>query len=191
MRNMWIAEEHKDKMVYRRRCPSVRTVLSIFLFTSCTLIFLLATSIVYGTRTSNPSLPPLVKEILPAGRCLCESSTNFACDTCLDCASSQSVLAANTTRGGENEPWIFKYPQDRNNYGLDDDQCQSAFPGQYEDIERAVKTRDKLGKVVEADLSSFKLTKGMVRGMIYEREVCTKSNAKRLQHSARRLTWIL
>jgi hypothetical protein len=125
----------------------------------------------YGTRTQNPSLPPLVKEYMPAGRCLCEFSTTFICDTCLDCASNQAILTGNATEEEEQGYWTFKYPRDKNNYGLDAAQCDSAFPGQYEDIERAVKVRKRWGKVTEADLDSLQLTKGMVRAMIYNREV--------------------
>ena len=106
---------------------------------------------------------------MPAGRCLCEFSTNFACDTCLDCAANQVVLGQNASEEADN--WLYNYKRDRNNYGLDEAQCDSAFPGQYEDIERAVKVRKRWGKVTEADLSSFDLTKGMVRAMVYDREV--------------------
>lgn len=165
---MWIVEERKDKTVYRRRCPNVSDVLTFFFFSTCALLFLLICSILYGTRTENPHIPSLVKEVLPAGRCKCEFSTNFQCDTCLDCASNQAILATNST---EDDLWTFNYREDRNNYGLSEEQCLSAFPGQYEDIERAVKVRTQLGKVTEQDLSSFDLTKGMVRGMIYDREV--------------------
>lgn len=171
MKKMWIVEERKDKTVYRRRCPGASEVLSFLFVSTCALLFLLICSILYGTRTENPSLPPLVKEVLPAGRCLCEFSTTFSCDTCLDCASNQAILTANSTLKEEEDYWTFKYSRDRNNYGLDDAQCESAFPGQYEDIERAVKVRKRWGKVTEADLSSFDLTKGMVRGMIYDREL--------------------
>ncbi|KAF2034376.1 hypothetical protein EK21DRAFT_107998 [Setomelanomma holmii] len=168
MKKMWIVEERKDKTVYRRRCPGASDILTFFFVSTCALLFLLICSILYGTRTENPRLPGLVKEVLPAGRCLCEFSTNFQCDTCLDCASNQAILAANLT---EADPWTFNYRRDKNNYGLDDEQCQSAFPGQYEDIERAVKVRKRWGKVTQEDLTSFDLTKGMVRGMIYDREL--------------------
>lgn len=171
MKKMWIVEERKDKTVYRRRCPAATEILSFIFICTCALVFLLVCSIVYGTRTENPSLPPLVKEVMPAGRCLCEFSTNFACDTCLDCASNQAVLAENRTDLEANNLWMFDFKRDRNNFGLDDEQCESAFPGQYEDIERAVKVRKRWGKVTEADLSSFELTKGMVRAMIYDKEV--------------------
>ncbi|CAA9965600.1 Glyco-transf-90 domain containing protein [Pyrenophora teres f. maculata] len=171
MRKMWIVEERKDKTVYRRRCPTGTEVLSFFFVTACALLFLLICTIIYGTRTQNPSLPPLVKEYMPAGRCQCEFSTTFSCDTCLDCAATQSVLTANATQADDQNLWTFTYPRDKNNYGLDEAQCASAFPGQYEDIERAVKVRDRSGKVTEAELNSFELTKGMVRAMVFDREL--------------------
>ena len=171
MKKMWIVEERKDKTVYRRRCPTGGEVLSFFFVSACALLFLLICTILYGTRTQNPSLPPLVKEYMPAGRCLCEFSTTFSCDTCLDCASNQAILATNATELEQHNLWTFTYPRDKNNYGLDEAQCDSAFPGQYEDIERAVKVRNRWGKVTQADLNSFELTKGMVRAMIYDREV--------------------
>ncbi|CAE7205608.1 Glyco-transf-90 domain containing protein [Pyrenophora teres f. teres] len=171
MRKMWIVEERKDKTVYRRRCPTGTEVLSFFFVTACALLFLLICTIIYGTRTQNPSLPPLVKEYMPAGRCQCEFSTTFSCDTCLDCAATQSVLTANATQADNQNLWTFTYPRDKNNYGLDEAQCASAFPGQYEDIERAVKVRDRSGKVTEAELNSFELTKGMVRAMVFDREL--------------------
>jgi hypothetical protein len=169
MKKMWVVEERKDKTVYRRRCPGVSDIITFFFVSTCALLFLLICSILYGTRTETLQLPHYVSEVLPAGRCLCEFSTNFQCDSCLDCASNQAILAANVT---EADPWTFNYKRDKNNYGLDEEQCQSAFPGQYEDIERAVKVRKRWGKVTEQDLSSFDLSKGMVRGMIYDREVC-------------------
>jgi hypothetical protein len=175
MKKMWVVEEHKDKKVYRRRCPSVSGILTFFFVSTCAFIFLLICAILYGTRTQNISIPPMVKSVLPAGRCLCEFSTNFQCDTCLDCASNQAILAANAT-DEEDNVWAFDYKRDRNNYGLDADQCQGAFPGQYEDIERAVKVRNRLGKVAEEDLSSFDLSKGMVRAMVYDREVRDRSH---------------
>ncbi|KAH4208156.1 hypothetical protein HBI25_010260 [Parastagonospora nodorum] len=168
MKKMWVVEERKDKTVYRRRCPGASDILTFFFVSTCALLFLLICSILYGTRTENPHLPGMVQGVLPAGRCLCQFSSNFQCDTCLDCASNQALLAENAT---DADPWTFTYKRDRNNYGLDEEQCQSAFPGQYEDIERAVKLRDRWGKVTEEDLSSFDLTKGMVRGMIYDREL--------------------
>ncbi|CAI6335844.1 unnamed protein product [Periconia digitata] len=151
-------------MILRRRCGA-SDCLAFFFITSLLLFFILVCSILYGTRTESPSLPPLVKEVLPAGRCLCEFSTIFQCDTCLDCASSPAVLL-NTT-SGEGEAWIFDHRRDGHNYGLDENQCDSAFPGLFEDVNRAKKHRKQIGKITEEELTSFKMTKGMVRVLIY------------------------
>ncbi|KAF2000766.1 hypothetical protein P154DRAFT_522358 [Amniculicola lignicola CBS 123094] len=152
-------------MLLRRRFG----LLDIFI-SACAIFLFLLCSILYGTRTENLSLPPLVQEVLPAGRCLCEYSTTFQCDTCLECAASQYPVLPSNATSDEDERWVFQYRRDANNYGLDEDQCQAAFPGLYEDIDRAKKYRGKR-KVTEQDLSSFDLTKGMVRAMIFDGEL--------------------
>ncbi|CBX94554.1 similar to DUF821 domain-containing protein [Plenodomus lingam JN3] len=154
MKKMWIVEERKDKTVYRRRCPSGSEVLSFFFVSTCALLFLLICSILYGTRTENPTLPPLVKEYMPAGRCLCEFSTTFSCDTCLDCASNQAILAATKPPRKRRICGPSTMHATRTNYGLSEAQV-----------------RKRWGKVTEADLSSFDLSKGMVRGLLFEREL--------------------
>jgi hypothetical protein len=137
--------------------------------TFCLILAFVALTL-YGTRTSNPNLPTLVKEVLPAGRCQCESSTVFKCDTCIECANRQLVSPHATKE--EDTPWAFEYPRDANNYRLDQAQCKAAFPGLYEDIIRARDFRKSMGtNVTEQDLYSFELTKGMVRAAIFSGEV--------------------
>jgi hypothetical protein len=75
----------------------------------------------------------------------------------------------------EDESWVFNYRRDGNNYGLDKDQCQAAFPGLYEDIDRARKHWKKKGKITERDLSSFEMTKGMVRALIHDGQVSSRA----------------
>ena len=84
-------------MLLRRRSDA----LSYLFVCTCALIFLLICSILYGTRTENATLPPLVQEVMPAGKCLCEFSTNFQCDTCLDCAASQQQQLLNNASWDE------------------------------------------------------------------------------------------
>lgn len=168
-------------------------LLNFLAITACALFIALVCTMLYGTRSENPGLPSLVKEVLPAGRCLCESSTIFACDTCLDCAAASAgqgyVRGGNVSTGvgtaagkvveageKEAEAWVFTYPRDANDYGLDEEQCQAAFPGLYEDIERANRYRRGLGKVSQEELSSFDLSKGMVRAMVYNGEVLQSSS---------------
>ncbi|KAF2643144.1 hypothetical protein P280DRAFT_488270 [Massarina eburnea CBS 473.64] len=153
-------------MLLRRRC-GLSDCLTLFSISSIGIVFFLIFSILYGTRTENPHLPSLVKEVLPAGRCLCTYSTVFKCDTCLDCADRPPIFA-NATDAGD-EAWVFNYRRDAHDYSLDEGQCTTAFPGLFEDVSRAKKWRrgSGKGKIVERELEGFELTKGMVRAMIY------------------------
>jgi hypothetical protein len=137
--------------------------------------------VLYGTRTENPSLPTAVKGLLPAGRCVCDTSTTFQCDTCLECAANQPLTSAGPAEEGEH--WVFDYRRDANNYGLREEQCTAAFPGLFEDISRARQHWKEVKKanVTAEDLYSFELTKGMVRAMIYGGEVSSPREA-RLRH---------
>ncbi|KAF2709701.1 hypothetical protein K504DRAFT_476956 [Pleomassaria siparia CBS 279.74] len=141
--------------------------LTYFLTCACAVIILLVCAILYGTRAQHPHIPAIVKGVLPAGRCLCEYSATFTCDTCLDCASTQPISLNHTTA----HDWAFSYRRDGGDYGLREDQCQVAFPGLFEDIQRAKKFRQRREKITERELSSWELTKGMVRAMIYNGEL--------------------
>ncbi|KAF2648468.1 hypothetical protein K491DRAFT_698892 [Lophiostoma macrostomum CBS 122681] len=157
-------------MLLRRRLRcGITDALTYFLVASCILIFSVICMILYGTRTQHPNLPSIVKGILPAGRCQCEYSTEFKCDTCLDCAAAQGQKTVGNETNGE--AWHFMYPRDANEYGLSEEQCLAAFPGQYEDLERAKKWWLKKGRVQKSDLEGFELTKGMVRAMVYDGEL--------------------
>ena len=119
--------------------------------------------IVYGTRSDYDQLNPIIGELLPAGHCLCHSSVTFECTTCLDSVDSvpSPIINAN---------WEFRYGRDDSNEGLNRDQCAYAFPGLYEDIERA-KSACSGRKIEKADLDAMVIYKGMVRAMIYSGEL--------------------
>ncbi|KAK7189379.1 hypothetical protein DPSP01_005935 [Paraphaeosphaeria sporulosa] len=151
-------------MILRRRCGA-SDCLAWFFISGIALVFFLICSILYGTRTENPSLPQAVQEVLPAGRCLCQQSTTFNCESCLDCAARPAIVA-NATHALET--WEFDFRRDGSNYGLDEDQCAAAFPGLFEDIERAKNFRKGRGLVTQKNLTDFELTKGMVRAMIHD-----------------------
>lgn len=155
------------KMILRRRCGA-SDCLAWFFLSGIALVFFLVCSILYGTRTENPSLPQVIQEVLPAGRCLCQQSTTFHCESCLDCAA-RPALVANATHALET--WEFDPRRDGANYGLDEDQCAAAFPGLYEDIERAKNFRKGRGLVTQQNLTDFVLTKGMVRAMVHHGQV--------------------
>lgn len=123
--------------------------------------------IVYGTRSDYDELNPFVGELLPAGHCLCHASASIECSTCLD-RVNLPVASPNTS--GLGDGWQFKYGRDDGNEGLEPDQCGAAFPGLFEDIDRAVKLRRR-NHIQPEELSSMKMYKGMVRAMIYNGEV--------------------
>lgn len=150
-------------------------------------VVLLVSTILYGTRTEVYSLPPLVKEVMPAGHCHCTYSTTFVCDSCLDCAALGNTTAAATPsqRGDDDtetannnandandaEDWAFSFRRDAHDYGLDEDRCHAAFPGLFEDINRALAYRRSQGKVTEIELSGIRLTKGMTHAMVHNGEL--------------------
>lgn len=123
--------------------------------------------IVYGTRSDYDELNPFVGELLPAGHCLCHASASIHCSTCLD---RVNLPVANPNISDLGDGWEFKYGRDDGNEGLGPEQCDAAFPGLFEDIDRAVKLRRKNHIRLE-ELSSMKTYKGMVRAMIYNGEV--------------------
>ena len=66
------------------------------------------------------------------GRCLCEFSTTFACNMCLDCTANQVVHGQDATE--KTGSWLFNYKRDKNNYVLDKAHYDSTFPEQNEDM---------------------------------------------------------
>jgi hypothetical protein len=72
------------------------------------------------------------------------------------------------------EAWKFDPAKDSANYGLDEEQCNSAFPDMYQEIERAKKWRETSGhgNITYEDLDLGWREFGVLRAMIYERQVC-------------------
>ncbi|MCJ1474035.1 hypothetical protein MMC13_002693 [Lambiella insularis] len=126
-------------------------------------IALVVLFIVYGTRSDYNELHPAIGQLLPAGHCLCHSSVIFECTTCLESVSGVSRPAVGAD-------WEFLYGRDDGNEGLSREQCAHAFPGLFEDIEKAKSAR--AGKKLEkADLDTMVIYKGMVRAMVYAGEL--------------------
>lgn len=67
-----------------------------------------------------------------------------------------------------NDGWQFQYGRDDRNAGLSQTQCTAAFPGLFEDVERATKYWEGNGNIPTAALDNVKLVKGMTRAMIYD-----------------------
>lgn len=64
----------------------------------------------------------------------------------------------------------WNYTRDRNNLLLDRDQCQQAFPGLFEEVDRAVGSR-RHDHISVRELDAIVPKNGYVRAMIYDQEV--------------------
>ncbi|KAI9845620.1 MAG: hypothetical protein M1837_004594 [Sclerophora amabilis] len=146
----------------RARIRSISCLAAIFL-----VILAFVLMLVFGMRSDFDEMHPFVAELLPAGHCLCHSSSNFECATCLE--QADGVYMGNKTDSQE-DGWVYRFGRDDGNEALSPDQCAAAFPGLFEDIDRAVKRR-RDNHIRPGELASMKVYKGMVRAMIYDGEL--------------------
>lgn len=85
--------------------------------------------------------------------------------------SLPTCLPSEAPAGSPGAEWEFKVERDGDNYGLTDEQCQAAFPKLFIEIENSVKAR-KGNPISFKEFDSRTFEKGMVRGIIFEGEVC-------------------
>jgi hypothetical protein len=144
--------------------------LALFVVVNTGWILYLVRAIIGATKEEGIEAFEVVRKLMPAGTCLCEFSAQFNCGDVL------SVLEEKENGKGseeeeEEEEWRFVYERDGGDFGLEEGQCDVAFPGLFEDVKRAVKQNDK--KNIEKDeLDDVIFERGMVRAMIYDRKVC-------------------
>lgn len=114
----------------------------------------------YAINSDKDDVSPILTQLIPAGHCACQSATVFECSSCLEPHMSDVNATAN-------DGWQFQYGRDDRNAGLSRTQCTAAFPGLFEDVERATKYWEGNGNIPTAALDNVKLVKGMTRAMIY------------------------
>ncbi|RDW72790.1 hypothetical protein BP6252_06697 [Coleophoma cylindrospora] len=141
---------------------------AVIIFAFSTGILLLVLAIMRTTLSEAPEVSLFLKKLLPAGNCLCQSSTNFDCRLSIF-AATQDVSMGEDLAGAKDANWKFDFTRDGENIGLGNDQCGSAFPGLFEDIYRAVEFRLESNKSISVqDLDAIRLSRGMVRAMVIE-----------------------
>ena len=87
---------------------------------------------------------------------------------------TKSLITATTPPSQEKARaghWRFEHARDERNYGLTDGQCEVAFPGYFDEIDRSVKHRNKRGSISEEDLDISWRRGEMLRAMIYDNQV--------------------
>lgn len=67
----------------------------------------------------------------------------------------------------------WTYTRDYRNLFLTQRQCDAAFPGLFEEVERPVKLR-KSNKITLKELDDTPALNGFIRAMIYDQQVCSK-----------------
>ncbi|QDS69153.1 hypothetical protein FKW77_010495 [Venturia effusa] len=76
-----------------------------------------------------------------------------------------------SSAGSEDQTWRFDLERDGLNYGLDDAQCDAAFPDYFQDVYRtAARWKERGGVSVEDVDISWRAQREMVRAMIVDRQ---------------------
>ena len=114
----------------------------------------------YGMDSDKDNIYPVLTQMIPAGHCACETSVVFECSSCLRFLNPPQDRSPPSS-------WQYEYGRDGKNVGLADDQCEAAFPGQYEDINRGMDYWSQRGKITRRTLDDIHLRNGVTRAMIY------------------------
>ncbi|KAJ5575592.1 CAZyme family GT90 [Penicillium sp. DV-2018c] len=136
-----------------------RRGLSLLCLISAAITFSAVIVIWFGMNSDREYIHPVLTQLIPAGHCACESSTTFQCSTCLTCP--EPVSQVNTT-----PTWTFEYARDARNEALNTQQCQSAFPGLFEDIARGRRFWSTHGRMSAAELDEIPIQHGMARAFV-------------------------
>ena len=114
----------------------------------------------YGMNSDRDDIHPLLTQLIPAGHCACETATVFECQSCLNHSYSLDPVPS--------AYWEFRFERDGKNRGLTERECNAAFPGLFEDVDRAVKFWWLRGTITQHVLDEIQLVDGMTRAMVYD-----------------------
>ena len=172
---------HVPKMLSKHTYASLRrsrlSFIILTLIISVSSITCLIVKIVSGTRSNSPEMSEFVRKLLPAGTCLCESSTTFDCAYSLEALSTLPSVGDADKSPTLDPDWRFDFDRDGQNLGLTLTQCETAFPGLFEDVIRAVDVRWE-NPISDEELDDIELGHGMVRATIFEGKVYSFSQAR-------------
>lgn len=99
-------------------------------------------------------------------------------------STSRNGFTDNDIKGGFNGKWDWQ--RDGKNFLLNEEQCEQAFPGLFDEVKRAVKDRN--GKMITLEeVDRIEPTNGYIRGMIYDQEASTRRPSIYIQAHAQTL----
>jgi hypothetical protein len=145
--------------------------LALHILAIIALVAYLVLAIIRATH-SDVDISEFVKKLLPAGNCLCDSSTIFDCKLSIPYSKGYNAATDTQLTPAVQGDWKFQYGRDSLDSGLSHDQCIAAFPGFFEEVYRAMEVRQRMQSNVSVDdLDAIELGRGMVRAMIVDRKL--------------------
>lgn len=108
-----------------------------------------------GVNSDKDNIHPILNHLIPAGHCACESATIFKCESCLQ-GPVQSYLRS-SSGGTFNSDYL----------GLNETECQSIFPGLFQDLLRAKSFWLAQYGIRRDNLDSIQVVDGMARAAIF------------------------
>lgn len=170
-------------------CSHWRPRRGVLLFLFCviaTLSFSFILAIWYGVNSDRDYIHPVITQLIPAGHCACQTSTTFECSSCLSCSEGRLIKQLTPSNS-----WRFQYERDARNEGLDRAQCNTAFPGLFEDPFRASKYWESHGRLAMEDLDAIRLEYGMARAFIYNGELYVVAARPKSEDHRRKILSVL
>lgn len=154
-------------MLFRSIQFSLRRIAILFLLSVAALVLYLALAITHATTTAT-DVSDFVKKLLPAGNCLCQSSTVFDCRLSgLDLLRCSNGIPSDSMPDPNRGGWKYQHERDSINFGLSSEQCDIAFPGLFDEVHRAVDfRRDQGSNISLADLDAIEAGRGTTRALI-------------------------
>jgi hypothetical protein len=125
--------------------------------------------------THTTSAPPVVTSTASE---VAAPANNGTVDTHLESSKVASdpfptaTVKTNSSTPAHHDAWEFNSSRDSRAYGLTVEQCGTAFPGLFVEIERAVAARKDLGRISPEDIDITSRNNGMVQALILDQQVC-------------------
>ncbi|KAL1958399.1 hypothetical protein VTO42DRAFT_4500 [Malbranchea cinnamomea] len=140
-------------------------VCSIILSTLLAVLGVSVFALWFGMNSDQDNVHPLLTQLIPAGHCSCQSSTIFNCSSSDDPIYGCPITIAPSPAPPE---WEYDYVRDHANWGLFPQQCHSAFPGLFEDVDRAARYWEERQGLSTGVLDAIPLRPGMARALIHD-----------------------
>lgn len=110
-----------------------------------------------------------------------DSAAKYILKTHRPDTTSRCPLSSYTSPRNETETWEFIAERDGGNHGLSAEQCRSAFPKLFVEIDKSAQLKQE-NRVSFKDLDSREVEDGMVRGIIDRGEVSEPSEYSPFKH---------